>query len=77
MHVDAVEAVGLAAASFLVQRDRVSVALVSAVESGLLPLSKHKVVSSLESLDAETPAAVDVLGHPSATLFRERCEGAR
>ena len=46
MHVDAVEVVGLAAASFLAQRGRVSVALVSAVESGLLPLSKHKVVSS-------------------------------
>ena len=45
MHVDVVEAVGLAAASFLAQRGRVSVALVSAVESGLLPLSKHKVVS--------------------------------
>ena len=48
MHVDAVEAIGLATASFLAQRGRVSVALVSAVESGLLPLSKHKVVSSLE-----------------------------
>ena len=69
MHVDAVEAVGLAAASFLAQRGRVSVAPVSPVESGLLPLSKHKVVSSLEPVDVETTAAVDVLGHPSATLF--------
>ena len=62
MHVDAVEVVAVAAASLLAQRDRVSVAVVSGVESGLLPLSKHEVVSSLEAPDLETTAAVDVLG---------------